>query len=100
MLYDPDPDRISDVAIPNYVEVTQAVLDDIAYSAALDFIYSALMESFPESLREENLEPIAISFITANAVVRYYPPIGVQTLTPPDIDFSSVSRARRTRRQS
>ncbi len=91
LLYNPDPTRTSDVAIPNYVDLTQGVLDDIAYSAPMDFIYSALMESFPESLREENLEPIAISFITANSVVRYYPPIGVHTLVPPDVDVTAVA---------
>ncbi len=91
MIYDPNPSRTSDVAIPNYVDLNQEVLDDIAYSAPMDFIYAALMESFPESLREENLEPIAISFITPNSVVRYYPPIGVHALVPPDVNVTSVA---------
>jgi signal transduction histidine kinase len=91
LTYDPASDRISDLAMPNYVELTEPVLDDIAYSAALDSVFPALMQSFPGSLREANFEPIAIAFLSANSVVRYYPPIGIQTLVPADIDITPLA---------
>jgi PAS domain S-box-containing protein len=86
--YNPDPDRVSDVVVLNNAALQGAVLDDITYSAALDALFPALVEGFPGESSGEAYHPIAIIFISANAVGRYYPPIGLHESTPADFDAS------------
>ena len=87
--YDPDAGRASDVVVPNHVEdLTQAHLEDITYSAALDPLFPALVEGFPGELSGEGFRPIAIIFVGINGVGRYYPPIGIQESTPSDLDVA------------
>jgi len=87
--YDPDPERISDIVIPNHVPVLEgAVLDDIAFSAPLDAIFPALAEGFPGQLSGDAFHPFAIIFIGVNGVGRYYPPIGISETTPAELDVS------------
>jgi signal transduction histidine kinase len=86
--YDPDPDRISDVVVVNHQELEGAVLDDIAYSAALDPILPALAEPYPGEIGGAAYRPIAIIFVSVNGVGRSYPPIGIQENTPAEIDVS------------
>jgi signal transduction histidine kinase len=87
--YDPNPDRLSDVVVPNHVAALEgAVLDDITYSAPLNALLPALAENFPGQLSGEAFRPIAIIFISVNGVGRYYPPIGIQENTPAELDVS------------
>ena len=60
-------------------------------AAALDAIVPALMAEFPESIREENFEPIAFAFIGVHSTVRYFPPIKVYENVPPDLDVSTLA---------
>jgi len=90
VIYDPDPDRITDLVAPNYVELTDAVLHEVAFSARLNAIVPALMTDFPDSLREENFDPIAFVFIGTNSTVRYFPPVRIWEDVPPDIDVTTV----------
>ena len=76
LTYDPDPSRITDVFLPVYVGLTPEVIADIEYSAALDSLLPAMLKSYPGAIREANFDPIAISFLSTNAVIRYYPPVG------------------------
>jgi signal transduction histidine kinase len=87
--YDPAPDRSSDVVVPNHVvRLMPAHIDDIAYSAALDPLFPALVEGFPGELSGEGFRPIAVVFVGINGVGRYYPPIGVHETTPAEVDTS------------
>ena len=86
--YDPDPGRVSDLIVVNHGELEGAVLDDIAYSAALDPILPALAEPYPGEISGEAYRPIAIIFVSISGVGRYYPPIGIQENTPAEVDVS------------
>jgi len=89
--YDPDPNRASDVAVPNHVELlTPGQIEDIGYSALLNPLFPALVEGYPGELSGEGFRPIAIIFTGVNGVVRYYPPIGVHETGPPEIDLSQL----------
>ena len=90
LTYDPDPGRITDLFLPAYVELTPEVIADIEYSAALDSIMPALMKTYPGAIREANFDPIAIAFISTNAVVRYYPPVGFPEALDPNTRFESL----------
>ncbi len=85
--YDPDPNRVSDVVVPNHVaQLTGPIQDDIIYSASLDAVYAALVENTPGELIEEAYHPTAITFVGVNGVGRYYPPIGIQDAVPAEFD--------------
>lgn len=87
--YDPDPDRISDIIVINGGKPDdEAVRNDIAYTAALDSIFPALAEGFPGQLTGEAYNPTAIVYAGLSGVGRYYPPIGIEKTTPPEIDIS------------
>ena len=90
VIYDPAPDRITDLAAPNYVELTDDVLDEVRFSSALDNIVPILMKDFPDSIREDNFDPIAFAFVGANSTVRYFPAVGIWEEVPPDIDVTPV----------
>ena len=92
VIYDPDPNRITDVAAPNYVELNDEVLEEIVYSARLDAIVPVLMQNFPDSIREENFDPIAFAFIGTKSTVRYFPPVGIWEDVPPDLDVTTVEQ--------
>lgn len=88
--YDPDPNRISDVVVPNHRELEEDVVDDIVYSAPLDALFAALMEGFPGQLSGDAYHPVAIAFVGLNSVGRYYPPIGIQETLTPEYDLSNL----------
>jgi PAS domain S-box-containing protein len=88
--YDPDPERVSDLVVPNSVELEGGVLEDIAYSAAMDSLYAALIEGFPGEISEDAYHPIAIIFVGVNGVGRYYPPIGVHQTTPAELPLADL----------
>jgi PAS domain S-box-containing protein len=88
--YDPNPDRISDVIVPNYADVNGAVLGDIEYSAALDALLPALFGGFPGELTQDAFHPTALSFLTPNGMARYYPAIGLQDVVPADLRFENL----------
>lgn len=69
LLYDASPSRISDLVIPNYVQLDDAQWQHIAQSAVLDNIFPALLPQSPEV--------IAIYYQETSMVFRYYPLIGV-----------------------
>jgi HAMP domain-containing protein len=50
------------------------------------------MKEFPDSIREENFDPIAFAFIGANSTIRYFPPIGIWEQVPPDLDVTGVKK--------
>lgn len=92
VIYDPNPNRTTDLAAPNYVTLNDAVLDEIVYSSRLDAIVPVLMQNFPDSIREENFDPIAFAFIGSNSTVRYFPPVGIWEDVPPDIDVTTLEQ--------
>ena len=67
--YDANPNRISDLVIPSYVQLDDAQWQRIAQSAALDNIFPALLPQVPDA--------IAIYYQETSMVFRYYPLIGV-----------------------
>lgn len=69
LLYDANPNRTTDLVIPNYVQLDDAQWQRIAQSAVLDNIFPALL---PQST-----EVIAMYYQEASMVFRYYPLIGV-----------------------
>ena len=90
LAYDPDPNRVTDLLLPAYTSVTPEVISDIEYSAALDSLLPALLTSYPGALRDPNFDPIAVAFISTNAVVRYYPPVGFQEAFDPNTELAGV----------
>lgn len=89
--YDPDPDRTTDVVVPNNVTLLDGALaDDIAYSAPLDSLLPALTGTFPGQIAGEAFKPNAIGFIGINGVGRYYPPRGIHETIPAEIDLSDL----------
>ncbi len=87
--YDPDPNRTSDLVILNgSTPADDAVKHDLAFSSALNAIFPTLLEGFAGEVGGENLDPIAIVFISINGVSRYYPPVGIHEALPPNVDLS------------
>jgi hypothetical protein len=84
-LFNPDPNRISDVLIPAYVSITPEVMDDFQYSAALDSLYPALLQSVPGSVKNADFNPIAIYFVSSNGVIRSYPTRSLNPITRRDV---------------
>jgi GAF domain-containing protein len=69
LLYDANPNRISDLIIPAYVTKDAAQWQRIKQSAVLDNIFPALLPQAPDA--------IAIYYQETSMVVRYYPVINV-----------------------
>lgn len=88
--YDPDPTRTSDVVVVNNGELAGGVLDDIAYTAALDSLYAALIEPYPGEFAGDAYRPIAMTFLGVNGVGRIYPPIGVHETTQAEVDVAAL----------
>lgn len=86
--YDPSPERVTDLVVPNHRELDPDVVSDIEYSAPLDLILPTLVQAYPGGLVGEAYYPIAVIFIGVNGVGRYHPPIGVHENTPADLDVS------------
>ncbi len=69
LLYDANPDRITDLVVPSYVAMDDAQWARIAQSAALDNLFPSLLPQAPDA--------IAIYYQEASMVFRYYPVINV-----------------------
>ena len=55
--YDPNPDRTTDLVVPNHVAVVDGGLaDDLAYSAPLDALLPALTGTFPGQIAGESVQ--------------------------------------------
>ena len=94
MLYDPNPDRTSDLVLLNGASADNgAVQDDIAFSAALDTIAPVLLESVTGEGGDPNFDPIAIVFISTNSASRYYPPVGIHDVLPATVDIAQRMEA-------
>jgi PAS domain S-box-containing protein len=88
---DLNPDRHSDLLVLPRDTFDPAVLDDIAYSSALDGLFPALISGFPGEIRADSFHPIAITFVAPSGMGRYYPPRGtIYTAVPPDFDIRDV----------
>jgi PAS domain S-box-containing protein len=88
---DPDPKRASDMVILPRDTLDAAVLDDIAYSAALEPLFPSLMSGFPGEIADESFHPTAIIYVGVSGMGRYYPPRGtVYQTTPADMDLAAV----------
>ncbi len=88
---DLNPDRHSDLLVLPRDTFDPAVLDDIAYSSALDGLFPALLSGFPGEIRAASFHPIAITFVAPSGMGRYYPPRGnIYTAVPPDFDIRDV----------
>jgi PAS domain S-box-containing protein len=88
VLYDPDPSRATDIALPNFVQLTPAALQDLRDSSVFDTLFPAMKATYPGQLRAESFDAIAITYSTVNQVTRYYPPIGIQDFAAPDTDMT------------
>lgn len=69
LLYDANPNRITDLIIPAYVTLDDAQWQRVAQSAALDNIFPSLLPQAPEA--------IAIYYQETSMAFRYYPAINV-----------------------
>ncbi|MEZ4503926.1 MAG: PAS domain S-box protein [Dehalococcoidia bacterium] len=89
--YDARPDRISDfIALPYANFDDPAVQDEIKYVAALDTVFDALFEGFEDEVGGRNFDPNAIGFVGAQGTGRYYPPRGIHTVIPADLDLTNL----------
>ena len=69
LLYDANPQRVTDLIIPPYVTLDDAQWQRVAQSAALDNIFPTLLAQAPEA--------IALYYQETSMVFRYYPVINV-----------------------
>jgi len=69
LLYDANPQRMTDLVIPGYVELNEDQRQRLAQSAALDNLFPALLPQAPEA--------VAIYYQETSMVFRYYPVINV-----------------------
>ncbi len=69
LLYDANPQRVTDLIIPPYVTLDDAQRQRLRQSAALDNIFPSLLPQAPEA--------IAIYYQETSMVFRYYPTINV-----------------------
>ena len=67
--YDANPNRVSDLVIPGYVQLDDAQWERIAQSSVLDNVFPTLLAAAPDA--------IAIYYQETSMVFRYYPLIGV-----------------------
>jgi signal transduction histidine kinase len=88
VLFDPDPGRLSDLAMPNFAPLNVAALEDMSDSAVLDSLFPVLLARYPGLSRGENTNAIAIYFASVNQVHRYYPVIGIQDIADPATDVT------------
>ncbi len=88
VIYDPNPNRISDVAMPNFAPLTPAAIQDIQQSAALDAVFQSFLTPYPGRVRDAGFDGVAAYFTSVNQVTRYYPAIGIQAIAKPDTDLS------------
>ncbi|MGE0057106.1 MAG: histidine kinase, partial [Dehalococcoidia bacterium] len=88
VLYDPNPNRVSDVVMPNFAPLTPAAVQDIQETAALDALFPTILSKYPGQLRGTNFDAIAVTYSSVNQVTRYYPPIGINNIAAPDTDVS------------
>jgi PAS domain S-box-containing protein len=88
ILYDPDPGRISDTAMPNFAPLTPDAIQDVKDMAVLDTIFPSLLSSYPGRIRDPGFDGVAVFFTSVNQVTRYYPAIGLHLIARPDTDLS------------
>lgn len=69
LLYDANPQRLTDLVIPGYVTMDEAQWQRLAQSAVLDNIFPSLLAQAPEA--------IAIYYQETSMVFRYFPVINV-----------------------
>lgn len=74
--FDPDPERVSDVWIPSTLAVNAALRQRIAATASLDALAPSLLRQYPDAA--------SMAFTAVDGWARYYPPIGLHDLVPPD----------------
>lgn len=80
VLFDPNPQRRTDVWVPSFVtNVEEPLARGLRDSAALDTLFPAILAEHPEFT--------AIYYIDAQGTMRYAPVRGVQDLLPPDLNF-------------
>jgi GAF domain-containing protein/HAMP domain-containing protein len=75
-----DEEDVSDAFAPNFVEIDEALLEVLEWSAYLDFILPPIYEGDPNS--------VAIYLGTEEEVTRYYPKINLGMVVPPDFQVS------------
>ena len=75
-------DDVSSLFVPNFIEITDELKQDIELSAYLDLIFPNIF------LNNRNVE--AMYFATPNEMVRYYPNIDLGSVIPPD--FQATQR--------
>jgi PAS domain S-box-containing protein len=103
--FDPDPERTSDLLVWSTASLEDpAVLDELAYTAALDAMFDTLFRGFQNEVGGRNFDPNAIAFLGANGVNRYYPPRGLHELITRDLDpsplFETVGPANNPERRT
>ena len=75
-----NPDEVSTVFVPNFVEIDAALRRDLQISAHLDSILPQTYESDPHTL--------ALYLATKEGITWYYPNVGLGAILPPDWDVT------------
>jgi PAS domain S-box-containing protein len=91
-LYDPDPNRRTDIVIPASVEFTPESVEDISESASLDAIFPVLMTGAPGRERDANFDATGMTYISENGVMRFFPTLGPPGTPPPQINIGPLFR--------
>jgi signal transduction histidine kinase len=80
--FDPNPDRLADAWVPSFLADDASVDTRLRDASALDPLFPGLLKNVPNA--------VGVYFIGTGGEGRYYPPIGVQDIVPPDFDLWTV----------
>lgn len=78
--YDARANRTADVWMPKGVALDDATWRDLRETSNLDALFPALLPG--------DSDGVAIYFSNTRSVTRYYPPLGLHRVLPPDLDIS------------
>ncbi|PYE51168.1 PAS domain S-box-containing protein [Deinococcus yavapaiensis KR-236] len=78
--YDARPNRAADVWLPRGVTLDASTRRDVLETANLDALFPALLS--------EHSDGVALYFTNAQSMTRYYPPLGLHRVLPPDLDIA------------
>jgi anti-anti-sigma regulatory factor/HAMP domain-containing protein len=74
--FDAAPGRASDVVVFSQIPDSPELASNIQQSEILNALFPSLLESYTST--------VAIYYISAEGMTRYYPPFGLQDVVPPD----------------
>jgi len=80
-MYDPNPDRYTEVWIGNDLPIDETTEQDLQDSAVLDALFPGLLAQYPDA--------VAIYYMSPQGLGRYYPVLDLVDTLPPDFPVTT-----------